>query len=131
MLDESNHRRIVIQANISLLKFYNKNTRKRCELCSNLTKKYQSDVNGVVLVFLSLTLNIFLEHITFSSVFIVEFEQVNVCWDRSFTAKNMKFSIKDFFSKFSIKDFFTFTEEILYGKTLFLCSVSPWTQNVN
>ena len=40
---------------------------------------HENDVNGVVLVFLLLTLNIF--H-TFFSVFVVDFEQVNVSWDR-------------------------------------------------
>ena len=39
---------------------------------------HENDVNGVVLVFLLLTLNIF--H-TFFSVFVVDFEQVNVNWD--------------------------------------------------
>ena len=38
------------------------------------------------------------------------------------TAKKMKFSIKDFFSKC---DLVTFTEEILNGKLHFLCSVRP------
>ena len=39
---------------------------------------HENDVNGVVLVFLLLTLNIF--H-TFFSISIVEFEQVNVSWE--------------------------------------------------
>ena len=41
----------------------------------NKKKKREADVIDVVLVYLSLTLNIF--H-TFSSVFIVDFERVNV-----------------------------------------------------
>ena len=43
-------------ANIYLLKVSNRNTRKRCEICSKLTNK---NVIDVVLVFLLLTLNIF------------------------------------------------------------------------
>ena len=39
---------------------------------------------------------------------------------KSNTAQKMKFSIKDFFSKC---DLVTFTEEILNGKSHFLCSV--------
>ena len=45
--------------NIYLFKFNNRNTRKRCEICSKLTIKIPNDVNDVVLVFLLLTLNIF------------------------------------------------------------------------
>ena len=48
-----------IPANIYLLKVNNRNTRKRCEICSKFTP--------------------------FSGVSIVDFEQVNVCWDKSFT----------------------------------------------
>ena len=41
----------------------------------------------------------------------------------TFTAQKLNFSIKDFFSKCDqIRIFFTFTEEILNGKLLFLCS---------
>ena len=45
--------------NIYLFKVNNRNTRKRCETCSQLTIKHQNDVFDVVLVFLLLTLNIF------------------------------------------------------------------------
>ena len=66
-------------ANIFLFKVNNRNTRKRCEICSKLTIKTpeRRDVTGVVLVFLLLTLNIF--H-TFSSVSIVDFKKVNISW---------------------------------------------------
>ena len=62
---------------IYVLKVNNRNTRKRSEICSKLTMKNQNDVSYVVLVFLSLTM----KYLTpFSSVFIVDFEQVNVSW---------------------------------------------------
>ena len=41
--------------NIYLFKVNNRNTRKRCEICSNLTIKTPVDVIDVVLVFLLLT----------------------------------------------------------------------------
>ena len=60
-----------------MFKVNNRNTRKRSEICSKLTMKNQNDVSYVVLVFLSLTM----KYLTpFSSVFIVDFEQVNVSW---------------------------------------------------
>ena len=47
-------------ANIYFLKVSNQNTRKKCEICSKLTKrKHKKDVIDVVLVFLLLTFNIF------------------------------------------------------------------------
>ena len=48
-----------IRANIYLLEFNNKNTRKRCEICSKVTIKTPKHVIDVALVFLLLTLNIF------------------------------------------------------------------------
>ena len=45
--------------NIYVFKVNNKNTRKRCDVCSKLTIKHQNDVNDVFLVFLLLTLDIF------------------------------------------------------------------------
>ena len=75
----------IFPTNIYLFKASNKNTSKRCEIYSKFTiktpERRQScrsyDVNYVVLVLLLLTLNIF--HI-FSTVFTVDFEQVNVTW---------------------------------------------------
>ena len=75
----------IFPTNIYLFKASNKNTSKRCEIYSKFTiktpERRQScrsyDVNYVVLVLLLLTLNIF--H-TFSTVFTVDFEQVNVTW---------------------------------------------------
>ena len=55
-------------ANMHLFRVNNKNTKKRCELCSKLTIK---NVNHVVVVFLLLTLNVF--HI-FENI--VDFEQL-------------------------------------------------------
>ena len=73
-------------ANIYSFKVNNSNTRKMCEICSKLTIKHQNDVIGVVLVFLLLTLTNFL---SFSSVFIADFEQVNFSWEISyFLSKN-------------------------------------------
>ena len=67
-------------ANIYLIKFNNRNTRKKCEICPKLAMKTseQSHVNDVDLVLLLLTLNIF--H-TFSSFSIVDFAQVNISWE--------------------------------------------------
>ena len=47
------------QANIYLFKVNNKNTIKRCEICSKLAIKTPGDITDIVLVFLLLTLNIF------------------------------------------------------------------------
>ena len=58
-------------ANIYLLKVSNRETGKRCEICSKLTMKTPERCHDVILVFLVLTLNIF--H-TFFSVSIVDFE---------------------------------------------------------
>ena len=60
-------------ANIYLFKVSNRNTRKTCEICSNM-------ISDLVLVFLSLTI-----FHTFSSNSIVDFEEViNVSWEWSF-----------------------------------------------
>ena len=48
-----------IPVNIYLFKVKNRNIRKSCEIYSKLTK-HQNDVTGVILMFLLLTLNIFL-----------------------------------------------------------------------
>ena len=59
-----------------VLKFNNKTTRKKCEICSKLTVKTQNDASDAFPMPSLLTLNIY--H-TFCSVFI-DFEQVNVSW---------------------------------------------------
>ena len=64
------HRKRVYPANIYLFKVNNRNTRKRCEICSKLTIK-------TPLVFLLLTY-----FTLFSTVSIIELEQVNVTWVR-------------------------------------------------
>ena len=46
-------------ANIYVLKVNNRNTRKRCEICSKLTIKTPENVIDVVLLFLLLTWNMF------------------------------------------------------------------------
>ena len=61
-------------ANIYLLKVNNKNTRKKCEICSDLTIKTSDDVIDVILVLL-LTMDMF---DMFSNISIVDFEQVHV-----------------------------------------------------
>ena len=43
-----------------MFKVNNRNNWTSCEICSKLTKRHQNDSNGVVLVSLWLTLNIFL-----------------------------------------------------------------------
>ena len=62
-------------ANIYLFKINNRNTRKRRVIIAKLTMK--APEHDVVLAPLLLTLNIF--H-TLSSVFSVDFEQVNLSW---------------------------------------------------
>ena len=57
---------------------YRKKRKKRVKYVYSWRLKHQNHVIDVVLVLLLLTLNIF--H-TFFSVFIVEFEQVNLSWD--------------------------------------------------
>ena len=65
-----------LPSNINLFKVSNRNTRKRYEKCSKLTKKCQNDVNDLVLVFL-----FFWTYFTpFSSVSVFDFEQVSVSW---------------------------------------------------
>ena len=64
-------------ANIYLLKISNRNIRRKCEICSNLTIKIPKNVIALVLVSLLLTLKIF--H-TFFYCFYCWIEQVNVCW---------------------------------------------------
>ena len=70
--------RLVIQtipANINLFKVSNRNSRKRFKVCPKVTIKTRS---GVFIV------NFELFH---TSVFNVDFEQVNVCWDRTISAE--------------------------------------------
>ena len=59
-----------------MFKVNNKNTTTRCEICSKLT------IKTVVLVCLLLTWTYFTPC---SSVFIVNFEQVNACWARKWS----------------------------------------------
>ena len=62
-----------VQTNIYLFKFNNRNTRKRCKICSGLTRKTPKQSSGVFTVDY--------EYVTlFFSVSIVDFEQVNVSW---------------------------------------------------
>ena len=68
---------VPIPANKYMLKVHNKNTRKRCEICSKFTIKTPERLHwlrsGVFIVNF--------ERISiFSSVPIVNFEQVIVCW---------------------------------------------------
>ena len=67
-------------ANISLFKINNRSTRKRSDICSKLTIKIP-DIE-FVLVTLSLTLNYFRPSPNFP---IVDFEQVNICWENYLT----------------------------------------------
>ena len=68
----------IIPANINLFKVNNRNTRKRCEICSKLTIKTRPR-SGVFIV------NFEHNFTPFSSVSTVDFEQVNVNWGRSIT----------------------------------------------
>ena len=69
-----------LTANFYLFKVNNGNTRKKCEICSLLTLKTieRRRTGDVVLVFL---LYLWTYFTSFSSAFIVDFEQVNVSWD--------------------------------------------------
>ena len=69
-----------IPADTYLLKFNNRNARTRCKICSKLTKKSP-------------------ERWYCSGVFIANFEHISHVVLASLTAKKIKFSIKDFFSK--------------------------------
>ena len=62
-------------ANTYLFKVNNRNTRKRCKICSKLTKKTPEQHCLHSVAFIVNFLNYFLP---FSSVSIVDFEQVNV-----------------------------------------------------
>ena len=66
-------------ANIYLFKVSNRNTRKKCEKCSKLTIKW-SDRRLWCPSRVFIVLLIWTYFITFSSVSIVELEQVNVSW---------------------------------------------------
>ena len=69
-----------LTANFYLFKVNNGNTRKKYEICSLLTLKTteRRRTGDVVLVFL---LYLWTYFTSFSSAFIVDFEQVNVSWD--------------------------------------------------
>ena len=57
-----------------LFKVINRKTKKKCEICSNLTIKTPERRHGCFYCYLR-------RHFTpFSSVFIVKFEQVNIGW---------------------------------------------------
>ena len=64
--------------NSYLFKVNNRNIRKKCEICSKLTMA-SCDIIGVVLASLLLILNICPP---FSSVSVIDFEYVFVCWDQ-------------------------------------------------
>ena len=68
---------------IYLFKDNNRYIGKRCEICWKLTIKYQNDVNDV-------DVNV----TPFSTVSIVDFEQVNVSWEAIF--KNILTNVLDF-----------------------------------
>ena len=67
---------------IYLLKTNNKNIKIRCEICSKLTIRHKNNANGVILVSLLLTMNIF--HTRFG-VSIVNFEHVIAGWEIAWT----------------------------------------------
>ena len=77
-------------ANIYLFKASNRNTRKRCEICSKLTLKTPERRYWLLL----LTLNIF--HTFFLVFFFVNFEQVNFSWVVStyFGSSRLRHTIK-------------------------------------
>ena len=92
----------IFPANIYLFNVNNRNTRKRCEICSKLTIK-TPERRQWRLMFSLLTLNMF--HI-FSIVSIVDFEQVKVSWvvhsALSIFKSMILFSAKFFISNYSL-----------------------------
>ena len=70
--------------NIYLYKVNNSNTRKWCEIYSELTIKTQERRSTVFIV------NFKTYFTTFSSVSIVDFKQVNVCWAPPYQFKNVE-----------------------------------------
>ena len=87
--------KMAFPANIYLFKIKNRNTKKRCDVCSKLTVKtldrhHRRRSSDFVVNF---------EHIShlFSSVSIVDFEQVNISWVTS-----MKRLVKQIFMKFQV-----------------------------
>ena len=76
-----------------MFKVINKNIRARCEICSKVPIKTPEQPVGDVLVSLLLTLNIF--H-TFSSVSIVNFEQINSSWVGVIVVKGVGAPTSDF-----------------------------------
>ena len=85
-----------LPANIHFFKANNKNSRKRCELCTKLTMKNQNDVKTSFWCFLCY---IWTCSTRFSSVLIVDFEQGNVSWLLPTQFVNM-YSTKNGFSNF-------------------------------
>ena len=63
--------------NICLFKGTNRNARKRSKICSKLTVKAPERRHRLG----RLTLTEHISDLSFSSVSIVNFEQVNVCWE--------------------------------------------------
>ena len=92
---------IIRSANIYLFKVNSRNTRKRCEICSNLTKKHQNNVIDVVLVFFCYLRTYFT---LLSGVCTVDFEQVNVSWEIKQSELDMHYvNRKLFFSYFKFQ----------------------------
>ena len=80
-------------ANISILKVNNRNTSKRCEICLKWTMKTPERY---------FIINFWADFSRFSSVSIINFVQVNVCWERC--ALSMTKSRKNVRSKVSLSN---------------------------
>ena len=65
-------------ANKHMLEINNGNIKKRCEICLKVTIMTLKRCYDVTLVPLLLTLNIFY---FFFQVSVIDFEQVNICWE--------------------------------------------------
>ena len=100
-----------LPANIYLFKINNRNTRKRCEICSKLTIKSPERRHW-------LTLNIF--H-TFFCVSVVNFEQVNVSWHRNVILRKNMFN-RNMFNMYVQNMYATLINQIHVN---FLYSVIP------
>ena len=75
-----------------MFKVNNRNSRKSCEISSKLTIKIPQYVNYIVSgVFMVSSERI--SHL--SQVFIIDFEQINVCWDVFKVNKNIKMILSD------------------------------------
>ena len=84
---------LVNPANICLFKFNNKNIRKRCETCSKLTMK-RSERRLTYLIPFDVLKYFWTYFTPFSTVSVVDFEQVNISCDVPFISMLFQYPAK-------------------------------------